>query len=129
MNIEISMGEAVDRHTILQIKADKIKDQQKLSNVRLELEYLNKLIVNDIYFSLISIDDLELLYDINLKLWKVEDRLRELESDQNFGEEFIQLARDVYFTNDKRAEVKKRINLACGARFIEEKSYADYKKS
>lgn len=123
------MGEAVDRHTILQIKADKIKDQQKLSNVRLELEYLNKLIVNDIYFSLISIDDLELLYDINLKLWKVEDRLRELESDQNFGEEFIQLARDVYFTNDKRAEVKKRINLACGARFIEEKSYSDYKKS
>jgi predicted TIM-barrel fold metal-dependent hydrolase len=126
MNIEISMGEAVDRHTILQIKAEFIKDEEKLKNVREELEYLNKLIINDIYFSLISIDDLELMHDINLKLWNVEDKLRELEREKRFDQEFIELAREVYFTNDKRAEVKKRINLACGSRFIEEKSYAKY---
>lgn len=126
MNIEISMGEAIDRHTILQIKSEMIKDESKLPNVRNELEYLNKLIINDIHYSLISIDDLELLYDINLKLWNVEDKLRDLEREKRFDDEFVQLAREVYITNDKRAEVKKRINLACGSRFIEEKSYAKY---
>lgn len=129
MQIEISMGEAVDRHTILQIKSEFIKDEEKLANVRNELQYLNKLISNDIYFGLIAIDDIEELHDVNKKLWRIEDELRILEKEQRFDQDFIDLARAVYYTNDRRAEIKRRINLACGATFIEEKSYVNYKNS
>jgi len=129
MNIEISYGEAIDRHTILKIKSENIKDKTKLHNVRLELEYLNKLIINDISYSLISIDDLENLYDVNKKLWDIEDRLRELEAEKKFDGEFIELARAVYYKNDERAAIKRKININCGSNFIEEKSYKDYKNS
>lgn len=129
MQIEISMGEAIDRHTILQIKSEFIKDEEKLSNVKNELEYLNKLITNDIYFGLVGIDDIEELHETNLKLWKIEDDLRILEKEKRFDQNFIDLARAVYYTNDKRAEIKRRINLACGSMFIEEKSYVNYKNS
>jgi hypothetical protein len=129
MQIEISMGEAIDRHTILQIKSEFIKDQEKLANVRNELEYLNKLITNDIYFGLVATDDIEELRDVNMKLWKIEDELRIHEKENRFDQYFIDLARAVYYTNDKRAEIKRRINLACGATFIEEKSYVNYKNS
>jgi len=129
MNIEISYGEAIDRHTILKIKSENIKDKTKLHNVRLELEYLNKLIINDISYSLISIDDLQNLYDVNKKLWDIEDRLRELEAEKKFDGEFIELARAVYYKNDERAAIKRKININCGSNFIEEKSYKDYKNS
>ena len=129
MNIEISMGEAIDRHTILQIKSEKIKDEEKLKNVNDELKYINKLIINDIYFGLVATDDIEELLDTNKKLWQVEDDLRVFEKEKKFDEGFIDLARAVYHLNDRRAEIKRRINLACGARFLEEKSYVDYKNS
>ena len=66
------------------------------------------------------------LYNINNKLWEIEDNIRDKERSSDFGEEFIQLARDVYFTNDKRSAIKKKINILAGSKIIEEKSYSDY---
>lgn len=124
MQIEVSIGEVVDKLTILSLKMLYMEDRQKLMNVNKERQYLaNKLeetpeILHDELYS-------ELL-GINRDLWVVEDQLRDLERKQQFDEEFIKLARSVYFLNDKRAAVKKDINLKYGSDFIEEKSYKPY---
>lgn len=126
MNIEVSIGEIVDKLTILEIKQEHIKDEKKLENVLNEYNYLLKIVEeelkisrsNDLYISLIS---------INRKLWKIEDEIRVKEKSKTFDEEFINLARAVYYTNDERAEVKKQINIKYQSAFIEEKSYEDYK--
>ena len=122
VNIEIGIGELIDRLTILKIKMDEITDENKLANVKTEYEYL--LTVAD------SIDThpkteplLEDLYDVNSELWDVEDELREMERQKSFGKEFIKLARSVYQLNDRRAAIKKEINQLHGSKFIEEKSY------
>ncbi|MCD4769655.1 MAG: DUF6165 family protein [Bacteroidales bacterium] len=124
MKIEVSNGEIVDKLTIIEIKLSRIKDEKKLVNLKREFRELNGS-VNKI----ISRDNIlyKRLYDVNVKLWDIEDKIRELEKNRDFGEEFIQTARDVYFFNDERSELKKEINLSTGSDLIEEKSYEDYK--
>ena len=128
MQIEISIGEFLDKISILELKLLHIADKNKLMNVQKELYHHSPL-----YSDLIEVygDELKGLYlklsQVNGRLWVIEDKLRELESKKRFDEEFIELARSVYFTNDERAEIKKDINLLTGSELVEEKSYKDYK--
>lgn len=128
MQVEISIGEFLDKISILELKLLHIADKSKLMNVQKELYHHSPL-----YSDLIEVygDELKGLYlklsQVNGRLWVIEDKLRELESKKRFDDEFIELARSVYFTNDKRAEIKKDINLLTGSELIEEKSYKDYK--
>jgi hypothetical protein len=119
MEIEVSNGEIIDKYTILIIKTEKIVDEAKLTNVEKELEAL-KYIVASIPFHIF--DYLDLL-EVNNKLWDVEDEIRECEASSRFDDYFISLARQVYMMNDKRATIKKRINIKTNSNLIEEKSY------
>jgi len=129
MQIEVSNGEILDKYTILEIKLQEIKDEAKLANVRKEYESLQPAI-NAIYNSTLKQDVLVELHkdllNVNKTLWNIEDQIRDCERDKNFGEEFIELARSVYYTNDDRAEVKKNINMLTGSSLVEEKSYQQY---
>jgi hypothetical protein len=125
MKIEISHGEIVDKLTILQIKKQNIIDLIKLNNIVKEYDYLLSVVENDLGISIESPEYLELL-SINNELWVIEDDIRDKERDKVFDNEFIELARSVYTTNDKRAEIKKKINLKYGSLFVEEKSYSNY---
>jgi hypothetical protein len=124
MKIEISIGEIVDKLSILQIKTGFIKDEEKLNNVKKEYDYLYDIVFNKMKIEQSDFFD---MVSINQKLWKIEDDIRDKERDKTFDNQFVELARSVYFTNDERAEVKKKINLKYGSLFIEEKSYSDYK--
>jgi len=126
MKIEVSIGEVVDKVTILEIKKEKFQNAEKLANVVKEYELLKK----DIEAVGITTDsdEFQRLKNVNLKLWHIEDDIRIEESKQNFGDTFIQLARSVYFENDDRAAIKKEINLKFKSDLIEEKEYVDYKK-
>jgi len=126
MKIEISHGEIVDKLTILQIKKTNIIDPIKLDNIVKEYDYLLSVVENDLRISIESPEYLELL-SINNELWVIEDDIRDKERDKVFDNEFIELARSVYTTNDKRAEIKKKINLKYGSLFVEEKSYSNYR--
>jgi hypothetical protein len=106
----------------------KVKDEVKLANIQKEHDYLKELIDKELSFERVESYYRE-LFRINHSLWIIEDELRVLESNQDFGNEFIKLARSVYFTNDERAEVKKKINIEEKSEFIEEKSYINYKNS
>ncbi len=127
MKIDISIGELVDKVTILVIKLEKIKDPSKVKNIQKEYELLLKP-MTDCGIELHS-EEFMALKDVNLKLWEIEDRIRIKEAEKAFDEEFIELARSVYVTNDERADIKKRINLATGSELIEEKEYVDYVSS
>lgn len=120
----VSIGELVDKITILRIKSRRIKDQQKLVNINNELNKLisvfSTLEIPDILFEFVELED------INRELWDIEDDIREKERSKQFDEEFIELARSVYITNDRRSDVKKQINLKVGSDLIEEKSYEQY---
>ena len=128
MQVEVSIGEFLDKISILELKLLNIIDESKLINIKREFYYLNPFCTEllDTHG-----DELKSLYlklsRINGDLWVIEDKLRELEADKQFDDDFIELARSVYFTNDKRAEVKKDINLMTGSDLIEEKSYKEYK--
>ena len=126
IKIDVSVGEIMDKLTILEIKAEKIQDEAKLANVRKERDSLLPVISQPAY----QTDEVKQLVaklkSINLKLWGIEDDIRLKEADKAFDEGFIELARSVYFTNDERAAVKKQINLATGSELVEEKSYEDY---
>ena len=126
IKIDVSVGEIMDKLTILEIKAEKIQDEAKLANVRKERDSLLPVISQPAY----QTDEVKQLVaklkSINLKLWDIEDDIRLKEADKAFDEGFIELARSVYFTNDERAAVKKQINLATGSDLVEEKSYEDY---
>lgn len=123
MKIEVSIGEIVDKLSILQIKTSFIKDDEKLNNVKKEYDYLYNIVFNEMK---IKQSDFSNMVDINQVLWKIEDDIRDKERDKVFDTEFIELARSVYTTNDKRAEIKKEINLKYGSLFVEEKSYSNY---
>lgn len=125
MNIEVSHGEIVDKLTILQIKKKNITDPIKLDNIVKEYDYLLSIVVNDLGISTQSSEYLELL-SINKDLWVIEDDIRDKERAKEFDDEFIRLARAVYFTNDVRAKIKKEINLKYSSGFVEEKSYSNY---
>ena len=123
MNIEVSIGEIVDKLTILRIKKNNITDKGKLFNVITEYDYLYDVVFNQLK---IESDDFYNLLLVNERLWDIEDLIRDKERDKVFDTEFIELARSVYVTNDKRAELKKEINLKYGSLFVEEMSYTEY---
>lgn len=123
MEIEVSIGEIVDKLSILHIKKTNIKDESKLSNIEKEYQYLNDIVFNKLN---IENDDFTKLVEINTELWEVEDDIRDKERSKEFDEIFIELARSVYFTNDKRSQIKKEINIKYGSLFVEEKSYQKY---
>lgn len=122
----ISHGELIDKITILEIKSERIADPDKLANVRDELQLLGDLWKDDPASRTdISAERAELKH-INEALWEIEDEIRVKEREQAFDTRFIELARAVYHTNDKRAAVKRAINLKLGSRLVEEKSYQNY---
>ena len=126
INVPISPGELVDKITILEIKKEFIDDINKLKNINNEYELLMQIYSNDVSKT-DGVDSLKSkLKNINLSLWKIEDDIRDCERDKIFKERFVQLARDVYFTNDKRSKVKLEINLLLNSSLVEEKSYKDY---
>lgn len=125
MKIEVSVGEIVDKLTILHIKMSNILDIEKLKNISKEYGYLKDVVEDDLNISTESEEYLKLL-EINKELWGIEDLIREKEKLKLFDDEFISLARSVYITNDKRAEIKKEINIKYGSKFVEEKSYHNY---
>ena len=123
INAPISIGELVDKITILEIKKNKLQNS-KLENVLKELSFLRKLMAKH----QIEITDnlFTQLKEINQKLWNIEDQIRIKEKNKEFDNIFIELARSVYFANDKRSEIKKRINRLSNSEITEEKSYAEY---
>jgi len=118
----ISVGELVDKLTILDIKLENISDEKKLSEIKNEKHQLEKLYKN---FSDLDMHR-DILYQINRGLWSVEDDIRKHEREQNFGATFIRLARDVYQINDKRFEIKNKINELTNSEIKEVKSYESY---
>lgn len=124
----ISLGELIDKITILEIKSANISDAGKLKNVIHELSILSEKVASllDVAGTSKLAPLKAALKDINQELWIIEDDIRDCEYVKDFSDKFIQLARAVYVTNDKRANVKKEINLAFGSELIEEKSYKDY---
>ena len=123
MKIEVSNGEIVDKMTILQIKSEKIDDPVKVKNILNEISS-----IEDSFLSISSYED-PLYWElktINRELWKIEDDIREKERDHRFDEDFIELARSVYVTNDQRAKIKFEINSSTDSNLIEEKSYESY---
>lgn len=127
IKIDISYGEFLDKVSILEIKNERIKDEMKLENIRNELNLLNKLWASDPQSNVDIKTELGEMKLINEKLWDIEDDIRDKERKKSFDDEFIRLARAVYFTNDERSNVKRRINEKLGSELMEEKSYADYK--
>ncbi|MFL1484828.1 MULTISPECIES: DUF6165 family protein [unclassified Marinobacter] len=126
IKVPVSFGEVLDKITILEIKSERIQDEAKVRNVRLELDELTAT-WNEAVPDQSAIADLRAqLKSVNEQLWEIEDDIRDQEAAQDFGDRFIELARAVYVTNDKRAAIKKDVNLALGSRFVEEKSYQDY---
>lgn len=124
----VSLGELVDKITILEIKTQNITDKEKLANVENELQHLSKTLQDVLSAS--QMEELQALkqelLEINQELWNIEDDIRDCERAKDFSEKFVELARSVYFTNDKRADGKKRINIAFGSELVEEKSYQAY---
>lgn len=119
MTIEVSFGEVLDKISILAIKLNQIKDEEKLKNIQKEFSSISGRVSQDSFSDPLYFE----LCKVNQKLWIVEDKLREHERLNNFNEDFINLARSVYILNDKRAALKKEINIKNGSEFIEEKSY------
>ena len=127
ISVPISPGELIDKLSILEIKSARMSDASKLANVRIELALLESTWRGSAY-SQSNIDaEWAELRRINAELWDIEDRIRDKERAHAFDQEFIELARAVYVTNDERARVKREINMKLGSRIVEEKSYAEYK--
>ena len=126
LQVPVSVGEVLDKITILQIKRAHISDANKRVNIQNELDALLPLVAADGF----TTDEMQGLMaelkSVNEALWDIEDDIREKEAAKSFDAAFIKLARAVYLTNDKRAEIKKQINLATGSALIEEKSYESY---
>ena len=127
MLVEISNGELLDKISILELQLLRIEDEEKLINIKKEFETLNPLVVDLFidYDGQLQNHYLELA-KINGELWDIEDWIRDCEREKRFDKEFVELARSVYITNDKRCEVKKLINLMTSSGLIEEKSYKKY---
>lgn len=123
MKIEVSVGEIVDKLSILDIKRQKITVPDKLVNILEEYNHLYEIVFNDLN---INIDDYNQLLRVNNELWDIEDNIRIKEKNKEFDDEFIKLARLVYITNDTRFKIKTSINLSYNSKFIEEKSYEKY---
>ncbi len=126
ITVEIAPGELIDKITILEIKFERITDTEKLCNVRVELDTLAAARHREISPSM-QLDELtSQLKAVNASLWDIEDAIRDCERNKDFGPQFIELARSVYRSNDRRAALKRQINELLGSNLIEEKSYAEY---
>lgn len=128
MKIEVSTGEIFDKLSILEIKKRKIKDLDKLKNINIEYDLLKLASLNflPIYYSGLSFLYID-LQQVNFKLWEIEDSLRDLERENKYySREFSELARSVYFYNDKRSSIKNEINILTNSKIVEEKSYKKY---
>lgn len=123
MKIEVSNGEIIDKLTIIQIKLERISDEAKRGN--LSREYT---VLKEASETILTTEDplYKDLYEVNCKLWDIEDKIRDLERKKDFGNDFIETARSVYFINDKRSEIKRAINIRTSSGLIEEKSYEKY---
>ena len=127
IQVPVSFGELLDKISILQIKSERMTDAAKLANVRKELSALER---SWMQHPAAGGDIAKLraqLKAVNERLWDIEDAIRVKEKAGEFDEDFVRLARSVYFENDERARVKKEINLALGSAYVEEKSYQDYR--
>ena len=125
INTPVSLGELVDKISILHIKKTNIKDNEKLLLVKEELSLLQQTLNDHVNSDQIK-PFLDSLIDINSKLWVIEDDIRDCERVKKFDQKFIDLARSVYFTNDKRSEIKLEINKKFGSKIVEVKSYEKY---
>ena len=119
--VPISLGELIDKITILEIKSEKIVNLVSLAHVNDELDSLRR-----IYISQVDQKIVDELKAVNLELWNVEDELRQCEREKDFSLSFVGMARSVYLLNDKRASIKKKINITYGSKLVEEKSYSVY---
>ncbi len=124
--IEVSPGELLDKMSILQIKCERVVDPAKLKNIRYELELYEDIVRDRIpggkELSFLTAE----LKAVNEALWTIEDEIRACEARGEFGDDFVALARSVYRTNDRRAAIKREINVLCGSSIVEEKSYTQY---
>lgn len=120
----ISVGELVDKISILDIKIQRFTDPVKLESVQREAEQL-RMTLNKLNLPVSIVDLAEELYHVNSELWDIENFKRDCEAKQTFGAEFVDAARQVYLKNDQRARIKKEINIRCGSTIVEEKSYAN----
>ena len=125
--VPVSFGELLDKLAILQIKSERMTDADKLANVRKELSALEQTWMAHPAAGKDIVELRAQLKAVNERLWDIEDDIRRKEQAQAFDEEFIRLARSVYFENDDRARIKREINLALGSSYVEEKSYQDYR--
>lgn len=123
----VSFGELLDKIAILQIKSERMSDPDKLANVRKELDALSATWLEHPAAQVHIVELRVELKAVNERLWGIEDDIRLCERNQDFGPEFVRLARAVYFENDDRARIKKEINRALGSAYVEEKSYQDYR--
>ena len=126
IKIPVSVGELIDKITILEIKKIKINDKLKLALIKKEHKYLKDILIAKIKLTKLVKENYSLLKKINLMLWDIEDKKRNAEKNQKFDKTFISLARKVYIYNDKRAEVKSIINNITGSDIVEVKSYKKY---
>jgi hypothetical protein len=127
ISVPISPGELLDKITILRIKSKRMSDAAKLANVRIELKVLEETWAVSAYSKVDIAADVKALLEVNERLWVIEDDIRDKERAQQFDDEFIRLARAVYFENDERAAIKRRVNVKLGSSIVEEKSYSNYK--
>src|SRR6202142_1188403 len=127
ITVAISPGELLDKITILRIKSTRMSDTAKLANVRRELQALEETWRRSAYAKSGIEAEVNALLEVNERLWVIEDGIRDKERAKAFDADFIKLARAVYFENDERAAIKRRINTKLGSSIVEEKSYADYK--
>jgi len=127
IRVPVSPGELLDKITILRIKSSRMRDANKLANVRTELEALEQLWNASPYAAVDVTSDVGALLADNERLWTIEDDIRDKERAQTFDADFVRLARAVYIENDERAAIKRRLNVRLGSSLIEEKSYAEYK--
>ncbi len=126
VNVEISIGEFFDKITILEIKKVRINNSEKQRNIIKELDTLNRLLEKLAFDPDVVAKEIAALKQVNEQLWVIEDDIRDREARKRYDEKFIELARSVYITNDRRSEIKREINLKLGSDFVEEKSYEKY---
>ena len=124
--IPISWGELFDKITILQIKKENLQEKNALKNIKVEHDQLNKIYNSNFLEDENAKRFMTSLKQINKKLWDIEDKIRDKEKNKKFDREFIELARNVYFTNDERSRIKRNINQTFGSQIIEEKFYSKY---
>lgn len=126
IQVPVSPGEVLDKITILEIKSERMSDPQKVANVNTELALLQETWADFVNEDRVIADLHTQLKEINEALWEIEDDIRDKERVGEFDERFIELARSVYFTNDRRSKIKQTLNRHLGSEIVEEKSYQDY---